>query len=101
MLNLKTVKDFLVKLFKERAVKFALKKILGSAAAGGFKGWLIKLIITELYEEIGEPLIKAALNQLGYYYDKVDGNVQVKRLEIGRRNNDQNTYDRASDDILS
>ena len=25
----------------------------------------------------------------------------AKRLEIGRRNNDQNTYDRASDDILS
>lgn len=94
-------KEQLIKFLKGEAVKLALKKILGSAVIGGPKAWIIKFIVTELYEEIGEPLIRAGLNQIGYYYDKIDGNIQVKKLEKARDQNNADAYNSASDNILS
>ncbi len=86
---------------KGQALRLALKKILGSAVIGGPKAWIIKFIISELFDEIGEPLIRAGLNQIGYYYDKIDGNIQIKKLKDARGKNDADAYNRASDNILS
>lgn len=91
-LSLQIFKDWLIPFLKGAAVKAALKKLLGSAVMGGFKGWLIKFVVTELFEEIAEPLIKAGLNHVGYLYDKVDGNVKVKRIERARSEDDHDTY---------
>lgn len=64
---------------------------------GGFKGWLIRLVVTELYEEIGEPIIKYALNEVGYQYDKVKGRVIVRRIEKARNENNPDGYNSAVD----
>ena len=98
LLTLENFKKWLIQFLKGAAVKAALKKILGSAMAGGFKAWLIKYIVTELYEEVAEPLLKMALNRVGYAYDKHRGKTIIKRLENAE---DQTTYDAATDDAFS
>ena len=97
-LSLQIFKDWLIPFLKGAAVKAALKKILGSAVMGGFKGWLIKYVVTELYEEVAEPLIKMALNHAGYLYDRQKGKVLIKRLENAENSAD---YNAASDDVFS
>ena len=97
----KLFKEFLITQLKGQAVKLALKKLLGSAIMGGPKAWLIQYVVTELFEEVGEPLIRAALNQIGYYYDKIDGGIQIKKLEKAKKGNDEQAYNRAVDNILS
>jgi hypothetical protein len=93
-----TLKENLINFLRGHAVKLALKKILGSAAAGGFKAWLVKYVITELYDEIGEPLVRAAVNRIGYTYDKVEGKVLIKKLNEAQNEAD---YDSTIDDILN
>lgn len=95
------LKKILLDLLKGQAVKLALKKLLGSAMVGGPKAWLIKFIVTELFEEVAEPLIRYALNQVGYYYDKIDGEVKIKKLNRARENNNEQDYNATIDDILS
>lgn len=97
-LSLQVFKDWLIPFLKGQAVKAALKKILGSAVMGGFQGWLVKYVVTELYEEIGEPIIKMALNHMGYLYDRQKGKVLIKRLNNAE---DENTYNTISDDIFT
>lgn len=99
-LNLKAVKAAIIKYLKGAGIKLALKKILGSAIMGGFRAWLIKFVVTELFEEIGEPLIKAAFVKLGYYYDRIEGKIQVKRIEDAREANNEDDYINASNDVF-
>lgn len=68
---------------------------------GGFKAWIIKVIITELFDELGEPLIRAGVNQVGYIYDKIDGKVQIKKIHKAREDNDADAYNRHIDNVLS
>jgi hypothetical protein len=96
------MKDFqkaLINFLKGSAVKLAIKKILGTAAVGGIKGWLIKIIVTELFEEIAEPLIKLALRKGLLVYDKIDGNIKIKRLEKAKEENNETNYNSTIDDI--
>ena len=92
------LKDQFIKFLRGEAVKLALKKILGSAAAGGFKAWLVSFVVKELYDEIGEPLVRAALNRVGYTYDKIEGKVLIKKL---READNEADYDSTIDDILN
>ncbi len=94
----KRLRDWAVEQFKGAFIKAALKAILGTAAAGGFKGWLVKFIATELYEEVGEPVVKAVLVEAGYRIDKFNGKLEVKKL---REATDADSHDTAVDDILS
>lgn len=92
------LKEILIKQLRGEAVKLALKKILGSSYAGGFKAWLVTLIVKELYDELGEPILRAGLNYVGYTYDKIHGEVLIKKL---REAKDETEYDRRLDDILN
>jgi hypothetical protein len=94
-------KKILINFLKGEAIKLALKNILGSAVMGGPKAWLIKFIVTELFEELGEPIIKAALNKIGYYYDKIDGNINIGKIKEARARDDKKAYNEATDNILS
>ena len=91
-------KDVLMDQLRGQAIKLALKKFLGTAVGGGFKAWLIKLIITEFMDEIGEPLLRAGLNRIGYAYDRVKGKVLIKKLSEAT---DETDYDSTIDDILN
>ena len=95
-----TLRDQVINFLKSEFIKLALVKILKSTALGGFRTFAIKFIAKNLFEEIAEPLIKAGLIQAGYYYNKVEGKVLIKRLEEARRDNDQGAYDTSVDDIF-
>lgn len=97
--RLETFKKALIDFLKGSAVKFALKKILGTAAMGGVKGWLVKLIVTELFEEIGEPVIKYLIRKGALAYDKVEGKIKIKKLEAAKEEGNEDGYNRTIDDI--
>lgn len=99
-LNWEAIKLAVIEQLKGAAVKAALKKLLGSAALGGFKTWIIKYIITELFEELAEPLMKAAFVKMGYFYDRVEGKIIVKRIEQAREAGNGEDYDNATDDVF-
>ena len=96
-INWKKISQWLIDQLKGAAVKAALIKFLGSSLAGGFKAWLIKFIVTELFEEIAEPIMKAGVVQAGYIYNRVEGKILIKRVENAQ---DQNEHDTAMDDIF-
>lgn len=75
------VKTHLINFMKGKAVTFALKKILGSAAMGGFKAWLIKYIVSELFEEIVEPMMKLGFRKVGYVYNVIEGKRTLEKIE--------------------
>lgn len=89
------VRNQLIEHLKGKAVKLALKKILGSAVAGGFKAWIIKFIVTELFEEVAEPIIKLGFRKTGYLVDKAGGHYTLRRIENAQNNDDW--YDAADD----
>lgn len=53
--------------------KLAIKKILGVALMGGVRGWLIQFILTELYEQIGLPVIKLGMRKIQKKIDEEKG----------------------------
>lgn len=83
--------------FKGKLLKLALKKFLGSTYAVGFKGWLVKFIITNLWEELAAPIIKAGLVEISYIEDKIDGKVTAKKIEKARRSGSNEDYNNAVD----
>lgn len=82
------LKTALISWLKSKAVTMALKKILGSAMAGGFKGWLVKYIVTELFEELAEPVIKYAFRKVGYIYEVKKGEHILRRIENAENRDD-------------
>ena len=91
--------EALKKYLKGQVFKLALKKILGSAAMGGFKAWIIRFILENLWDEIVEPLMNAALVEIKYIKDKVDGKITAKKIEQARLSGDQDSYDSAVDEL--
>ncbi len=91
-MTLKSVKGFVIQYLKSAAVKAALLKFLGSAVSGGWRAWIIKFIVAELFEEIAEPIIKAVFRQMGYMYDRVEGEIKFKQVEKAEENNDEKAH---------
>lgn len=82
---------------KGKFFKLALKKLLGTTVASGFKGWLVTFIIENLWEELAAPLIKAGLVEIKYIRDKIDGDLTAKNIEKARRSDSNEDYDNAVD----
>lgn len=67
---------------KDKFVKLALKKLLGTAAkTAGFKVWLVTFIAEEVFEDVGEPVAELVMVKMGYGFHKVEGKLLVKRLK--------------------
>lgn len=81
-------KPVLISYLKQNFVKAALKKLLGSAIAGGFKAWIIKYIVTELFEEVAQPLIELAFRKAGYMHEVKQGEHTLKRIQNAQNNDD-------------
>lgn len=86
------VRDKIVEHLKGKAVKLALRKLLGSPLAVGFKGWLVSFVAEELFEEVAEPLIKFVVRKGFLIYDKVDGKLKVKKIKKAKEGQDEETY---------
>lgn len=86
------LKKSLIDFFKGAAIKAALKALLGSATAGGIKGWIIKYVVTELFEEVAEPLIKLSIRKGLLVHDKIEGKIKIKKINKAKDENDADTY---------
>lgn len=93
-----TLRVQLMVYLKGKAIKLVLKQVLGTAAMGGFKVWLIKYFLDVM--GLDESL-HFLFNEGEYQLDKVDGKLMVKKLDEARANDDQDAYDNARDDILN
>lgn len=92
-----TLRPILLNFLRAEALKLALKKILGSAVAGGLRGWLIKTLFDVAYDELEDRVIKPVLREAGYTFEKVRGKILIKRLNDAETNDD---YNDTIDDII-
>ena len=98
----KRVRELLYAILRDNGLRSIIKWVVTKTAAGaGFKAWLIKEIAEHLYDEIGEPIVKAVLAKAGYLYTKVEGSVIVKKIEEAKNENNQSDYDSNMDDIFN
>ena len=86
-------------MLKDVAVKIALKKLLGSVLAGGPKAWIIKFIVSELFEEIVEPLIKLSIRKGLLLYDITEGKITIKKITSAKEQGDSDAYRRNVSDV--
>ena len=89
---MKLIKEQLIKFLKTKAVKAALKKLLGSAAAGGIAGFLVTYIVEHLFTEVAIPVINYMYRKGMLIYDKADGKLKVKKYERAKEEGDLDTY---------
>lgn len=100
-LDWNSLRPILLKYLYSNTVKLALKKILRSAVAGGFRAWIIKFVIKEyIFKKALEPIVKAAFREAGYIFHVVEGNHNLKKVEEARENGNQTEYDSAMDDLI-
>lgn len=89
---MKIIKDQLIKFLKTKAVKAALKRLLGSATAGGFYGFIITYIVENLFEQLAEPIINLAYRKGMLFYDRREGKLKVGRYERAKEEGDEDEY---------
>jgi len=85
---LKRLRPLLFSLLKERAIKFALKKIFGTVALGGPLGWLVTYILEEIWEEYPEQALKFIFRKLGYVSHVVEGKIIYEKIEDAENRDD-------------
>ena len=95
---LKKIRDWLSKFLKDKVVKTALIHLLGTTA--GWKAWILKFIVTELFEEVVEPMIKALFREIGHGVDKAEGKRKFQKIQEAMREEDPSKYDSAVDDVF-
>lgn len=93
------IKTWAISFFKGEFFKFTLKKLLGSAVAAGPKAWIVKVIASWLYDEIGEPVIELVLRKAEYRYYRLDGKIKIRRLRKAEHGTNEE-YDDAMDDLF-
>jgi len=92
------LKIALINFLRGAAVKLALKKLLGSAVMGGFRAWIVRFIIKELFDEVAEPLINLAVRKSLLVYDKKEGKLRIDKNDKAKREgNEPNYIDNISD----
>jgi len=94
-------KDFIVEQLKGAAFKAALLKFFGTTAGLGVKGWIVKQILENFSDDLGEPIVRGMLTQGGYYYDKINGKMDIREMREAEQAGDSDGYDDAVDDIYS
>lgn len=87
-----TLKPKLLAWLKGKFVTAAIKKILGSAAMGGFKVWLVKYVASEFYEELIEPIFKWGIRKGLLVADLREGSVRLKKINEAKDENNADEY---------
>lgn len=90
----------LLVLLEQTLVRAMLLKFLGSAAAGGFKAWLIKKVVDELWDGWGQPIILYAIRKSKRIYNENKGENLYVRLSKVRKNENLDDYKSTLDDIF-
>ena len=75
------LKNFLVNTLKDQTTKLLVKKILGAAAMGGVKAYILTYIVENLYDEIVAPITKGSFRKIGYSYEVINGRHILKPIQ--------------------
>lgn len=96
------VRDIILNILERIAIETILKKLLNTTVMGGVKGWLVKFVVKNyLIDKAAKPLVDMIYRELGYVYDVQKGKATVKKIKKAKEQNDQDAYDRHSDDLFS
>ena len=88
----------LVAKLKSETLKFAILKILGTAA-GGFKLFLVKLGFKLFWDYLGEKGVEFAERKGLLVYDKVSGGLRYRKMNQAKKEGNEEDYDEAIDDL--
>jgi len=91
--------EIVLDILKGQAVKLALIKLIGTTV--GFKAWLVRFVLENFIEEIGEPVVRAGIVEIKYYFNKKNGEKVAIKIEKARSGDDQDAYDDAVDDLYN
>ena len=94
------LKDALLIFLKDKFVEKALVTFLKSPMAGGFKVWLITFLSKKVFDDIGEPLIKAGLVEIGYVKNKIEGKLTNEKIDKARIEKDATAYHNAVNNVF-
>ena len=86
------LKGSVIQWLKSAAVKAALLRFLGSSISGGWKAFVVKFIVTELFEEIAEPIVRYAFREMGYAYNRIEGEVVLKKIKQAKKEDNEEDY---------
>jgi large-conductance mechanosensitive channel len=95
-----SLKNRLLSVLRGEFMTFALKYILGSKYGSGIKSWVIAYLVTNLWDDIVEPLINAGLTEIKYIKHKIEGKITSEKIEKARREGNVQDYNDAVDSTL-
>ena len=91
------MRQHLISLIRDRILTAILVKLVGVSA--GFKAWIIKLLVTELYDRIGEPFLKAGIRLGLFYADKGTGKIKSRSLKEAKEAGNEDDFNDVIDDL--
>jgi hypothetical protein len=83
------LKNILINLLKQKAMKIVLAKIAGIALIpGGAQVWLASFVVEFLFDKLVEPILKELELEGRYQIDVVEGKKKVRLLHENRQDAD-------------
>lgn len=86
--------------FTFNTCEVALKEWLGTVIGQRFLKWFTDLIITKFFDTLVEPIVRVAVIRVGYYYDKHEASIIIRKLNEAEEANDEELYMRTLNDAL-
>lgn len=59
---------------------------------GGVKAWVVKFIVTELFDHVAEPVIEYAIRKGHLFVDKREGKMKLSKIERAKDENNADDY---------
>ena len=85
---LKALKSILVDFLKKELVKQALIDLVKSEAFLGVRTWVVKTIVTHLFDEVAKPIIDLSFRKLGYVVEVKKNEILLKKIQNSADVND-------------
>ena len=85
---LKALKSILIDFLRKEAVKQALINLVKSGAFLGFRTWLVKFIVINLFDEVAKPIIDLSFRKVGYLVEVKNGEYLLKKIQNSSDVND-------------
>ena len=85
---LKALKLILVDFLKKELVKQALIDLVKSEAFLGVRTWVVKTIVTHLFDEVAKPIIDLSFRKLGYVVEVKKNEILLKKIQNSADVND-------------
>jgi len=59
---------------------------------GGFRAWLIKVIVHKFFDDLVEPIVNTAVRKGLLLYDKAEGKIRVNNIEKAKEEGNESSY---------